>query len=105
MNLDSALTTFVAASWELLHQMEEALLKVEQASCDAETVNAIFRAAHTIKGSAGLFGLDDIVSFTHNAESVLGKVRSAELTMDAELAAVLLKVCDHSCKLVDHAAD
>jgi two-component system, chemotaxis family, sensor kinase CheA len=101
MNLDAAFTTFVAESTELLQQMEDALLQFDHLSCDAEAVNAIFRAAHTIKGSAGLFGLDEIVSFTHTAESVLDRVRAGEVTLAPELAAVLLKVCDHIGKLVD----
>lgn len=104
MNLDSALATFIAESRELLQQMEDALLHIEQAPDDADTVNAIFRTAHTIKGSAGLFGLDGIVSFTHTAESVLDKVRSGELHIDAELAALLLQAGDHIGILVGHVA-
>ena len=71
MNLDSVIGTFIAESQELLQQMEDALLQIEQTPDDAELINAIFRAAHTIKGSSGLFGFDSIVAFTHVAESVL----------------------------------
>ena len=53
MNMDEALQTFIVEARELLEQMEEALLRVEQMPDDAETINAIFRAAHTIKGSSG----------------------------------------------------
>ena len=69
MNLDlgDALQTFFAESRSLLQDMEAGLLRLESAPDDAEAINAIFRAAHTIKGSAGLFGLDDIVAFTHKA--------------------------------------
>jgi len=105
MNFDSALPTFIAESRELLQSMEEALLRIEQSPDDAETINAIFRTAHTIKGSAGLFGLDDIVAFTHVAESVLDKVRSGELRVDAELVALLLATGDHMSELVNNAAD
>ena len=104
MNLDAALQTFIAESRELLESMEEALLRIEQSPDDADTLNAIFRAAHTIKGSAGLFGLDDIVAFTHVAESVLDMVRSGELRVDAELVALLLAWGDHMSELVDNAA-
>lgn len=104
MNLDAALHTFIAESRELLENMEAALLRVEQAPDDDDTINAIFRAAHTIKGSAGLFGLDDIVAFTHVAESVLDKVRGGELCVDAELVALLLASGDHMTELVDNAA-
>ena len=105
MNLDDALNTFIVESRELLEQMEEALLRIEQAPDDGDTINAIFRAAHTIKGSAGLFGIDYVVSFTHVAESVLDKVRSAELRISPELVALFLAVCDHLGKLIDHVSD
>ena len=104
MNLDAALQTFIVESRELLDSMEEALLRIEQTPDDADTINAIFRAAHTIKGSAGLFGLDDIVAFTHVAESVLDKVRSGELGVDANMAAALLASGDHIRELVDGVA-
>jgi HPt (histidine-containing phosphotransfer) domain-containing protein len=56
--------------------METALLAIEGADDKSEMVNAIFRAAHTIKGSSGLFSLDHVVAFTHVVESVLDKVRA-----------------------------
>jgi two-component system chemotaxis sensor kinase CheA len=98
---DTALPTFVAESRELLREMEAALLVCEQAEASAEAVNAIFRAAHTIKGSSGLFGLEAIVSFTHVVEGVLDRVRSHTLMCDARLAAVLLDCCDHMRRQVD----
>ncbi|MCB4361826.1 chemotaxis protein CheA [Quatrionicoccus australiensis] len=102
MNLDDALKTFVIESRELLENMEEALLKVEQAPDDGDLIAAIFRAAHTIKGSAGLFGLDHVVAFTHNAENVLDMVRAAELRITGELVALFLEICDHMGALIDH---
>jgi two-component system chemotaxis sensor kinase CheA len=104
MDLDDALKTFIIESRELLEQMEEALLRIEQAQEDPEVINAIFRAAHTIKGSAGLFGLEYIVAFTHVAESVLDRIRGNELAIDAELVALLLAARDHIGNLVEHAA-
>ncbi len=104
MELEQALQTFIAESRELLEDMETALLAVGQADDPSEAVNAIFRAAHTIKGSSGLFGLDDIVAFTHVAESVLDRVRNGELTLDGELVALLLACRDHIGALVDAAA-
>jgi len=105
MNLDAALQTFIAESRELLQNMEQALLRIEQTPDDADTLNAIFRAAHTIKGSAGLFGLDDIVAFTHVAESVLDRVRSGQQAVDGQLVAVLLASADHMTELVDNVAN
>ena len=65
MNMEAAQQTFIAESRELLGDMETALLTLEKTPNDADSVNAVFRAAHTIKGSAGLFGLDGLVAFTH----------------------------------------
>jgi len=105
MNLDEALQTFIVEARELLEQMEDALLRVEQVPDDAETINAIFRAAHTIKGSAGLFGLDHVVEFTHVAENVLDKVRSGKLHITSELVVIFLAVCDHLGILVSRIAE
>ena len=104
MNLDEALNIFVIESRELLENMEAALLEIEQAPDDPDLINAIFRAAHTIKGSAGLFGLDHLVSFTHDAENVLDMVRSNVLHIDGDFVALLLKVCDHISALVEYIA-
>jgi len=101
MNLDGALQIFLVESRELLQDMESALLQIEHQPADSETINAIFRAAHTIKGSAGLFGLDSIVRFTHVAESVLDRVRGGEVVLDSELATVFLESCDQISALVD----
>jgi two-component system chemotaxis sensor kinase CheA len=99
INIDQVTYTFIAESRELLEQMESALLAVAHDGPDA--VNAIFRAAHTIKGSAGMFGLDPVVAFTHVAESVLDKARDGALPLDDELVALLLACRDHIGALVD----
>jgi two-component system, chemotaxis family, sensor kinase CheA len=104
MNLDSALSTFIEESRELLGAMEAALLEVEQAEQKEEMINAIFRAAHTIKGSSGLFGLDHVVAFTHVVESVLDQVRSGKLDIADQLVRLLLACCDHIGALVDAVA-
>ena len=104
MNLDDALQTFILESRELLEDMEAALLAVEQADAKDELINAIFRAAHTIKGSSGLFGLDHIVAFTHVVESVLDQVRAGKLTIPEQLVVLLLSCCDHIGKLVEGVA-
>jgi len=100
MNLDQALQTFIIECHELLAEMESALLAVEQAQPKTEMVNAIFRAAHTIKGSAGLFGLDHIVAFTHVVENVLDQVRDGKIEIVDRLVVLLLSCCDHIGSLV-----
>lgn len=101
MSMDEALMAFFTESRELLEQMESALLQLERNPQDEEIINAIFRAAHTIKGSAGIFGLDHIVKFTHVAESVLDEVRSGRLAIDQPLSGLLLRTGDHLRDLVE----
>jgi len=104
MNMDQVMHTFIAESRELLEQMEDALLEVGREADEAnreDGINAIFRAAHTIKGSAGMFGLDPLVDFTHVAESVLDKVREGAVPVSEALVALLLACCDHIATLVD----
>jgi len=103
-DLSEALQTFFAESRSLLHDMEESLLRLEAEPADAEAINAVFRAAHTIKGSSGLFGLDDIVAFTHKAENLLDKVRNGEVAMNEALIGLLLSSRDHIAGLIDLAA-
>ena len=100
MNLESALEVYISESRELLQDMEEQLLKVEQQDVTDEMLNAIFRAAHTIKGSAGLFGLDPIVTFTHAVEELLDAVRNHELALDPALVNLLLECHDHTAELI-----
>ncbi|MDT0140049.1 chemotaxis protein CheA [Acidovorax sp. PRC11] len=104
MNMEQALQAFIAESGELLEDMERVLLGVLQEDDPSDAVNAIFRAAHTIKGSAGLFGLDFIVDFTHVAESVLDKVRDGAIVLDESVVALLLACGDHTGRLVAAAA-
>ena len=75
MNLDDALPGFIAESAEIMREMEAGLIACTADSTDPETINLIFRSAHTPKGSAGLFGLDVIVDFVHVMETVLDAVR------------------------------
>lgn len=101
LDLDQALQTYIAEARELLQDMEDSLLRLEDNPNDADTIGAIFRAAHTIKGSAGLFGLDPIISFTHIVEDVLDRVRDGDVVIEANLIAVLLESGDHMLHLVN----
>lgn len=104
MNIESALPTFIAESRELLSSMDDFLLLLEHEPDNSEAIAATFRAIHTIKGSAGLFGLDCIVSFAHVAESVLDRVRDGELPVDDAFTALLLECGDHIGQLIDQVA-
>lgn len=101
MNMDAALQTFLAESHELLQAVEDGLLHLEENPGDTETLHALFRAAHTIKGSAGMFGLDPISGFTHSVENVLSHLRDGALALDGALAELLLACRDHIRALVE----
>lgn len=102
MNLDFALPTFLEECRELLQGMEESLLQLETDPTNQEAIASVFRAAHTVKGSAGLFGLDRIVAFTHVVENVLDRVREGELLIDERLGALLLQSGDYLTILLDN---
>ncbi len=104
MNLDQALPIFIAEARERLLNMEDCLLRLEREPDNADAINATFRAIHTIKGSAGLFGLDDIVRFAHVVENVLDRARGNELPIDAAFTAVMLDCADHIGHLVGQVA-
>lgn len=101
INLDQALQTFIVEARELLQAMEQSLLQLESEPGDEDAIGAVFRAAHTIKGSAGLFGLTPIVTFTHIVEDVLDRLRDGLIAVDAALIAVLLKSGDHMLELIE----
>ncbi len=69
---------------ELLAEMEKLLLAIDIATPDEEDLNAIFRAAHSIKGGAGTFGLNDLTDITHVLESLLDRIRKGEMALTAE---------------------
>ena len=98
---EAATPLFVAESRELLRDMERALLVLVQSPGDAEAINAVFRAMHTIKGSAGAFGFDVIVEFTHVLEGVIVEVRSGQRKANEDLLALLLDCGDHLSRLID----
>jgi two-component system chemotaxis sensor kinase CheA len=107
MSMDDALRTYVEESRELLEDMDSALMALETASAEDVPghLDAIFRAVHTIKGSAGLFGLDDVVEFTHDLENVLDSLRDQTLGLSTLLTSTLFKCKDHLSNLIEEVAE
>ena len=93
--------TYFQECEELLLAMEEGLISMESGDADGETINAVFRAVHSIKGGGGAFGFEALVSFSHKFETVLDHVRSGKLEADAQVVKVLLRAGDI---LADHVA-
>ncbi|HET7269345.1 MAG TPA: Hpt domain-containing protein, partial [Oleiagrimonas sp.] len=86
--------TFFDESLEGLDVMEDALLALENGASDPERINAIFRAAHSIKGGAATFGFGDVAAFTHVLESLLEEVRDGRRAADEETIELLLQSVD-----------
>jgi len=97
--LEAIKVTFFQECEELLADLEGGLLAMEEGAGDLETVNAVFRAVHSIKGGAGAFGLEPLVRFAHVFETLLDAVRAGSVPNTVELAAVLLRASDI---LADH---
>ncbi len=91
--------TFFQECDELLGDLESGLLAIEAGAGDDETVNAVFRAVHSVKGGAGAFGLDDLVRFAHVFETLLDEIRSGRKPCDHETVKTLLRASD---VLADH---
>ncbi|NMG37612.1 chemotaxis protein CheA, partial [Azoarcus sp. TTM-91] len=72
---------------------------------DVERLHALFRAAHTIKGSAGMFGLEAVVGFTHHVENLLSRLRDGALEPAPSLLELLLECRDHIEDLVGRALE
>jgi two-component system chemotaxis sensor kinase CheA len=92
---------FLEEAGDMLRQFEQALLVMENTPDDTENLNAAFRAAHTIKGTAGLFGFHAVVAFTHNVESTMEALRSGKLAISEEMFALLLQSRDQIGALLD----
>ena len=97
--LEAIKVTFFQECEELLADLEGGLLAMQEGAGDLETVNAVFRAVHSIKGGAGAFGLEPLVRFAHVFETLLDAVRAGSVPNTVELAAVLLRASDI---LADH---
>lgn len=92
--------TFFQECEEQMEALEQGLMTMEEGDTSSETVNAVFRAVHSVKGGAGAFKLTELVSFAHAFETVLDKIRSNQLTPDPEIMRLLLKSADVLSDLV-----
>ncbi|MCM4076058.1 chemotaxis protein CheA [Paractinoplanes hotanensis] len=92
--MNPLLAQFLAEAADLLSQVDEGLLELERDPSDPELVNEVFRAAHTFKGSSGLFDFPELTRLTHAAEDLLDAVRSGKLALDSGMADDLLAAFD-----------
>jgi len=100
-----ALPAFISEAQEQIETLEQLLLQLEDDPTDRELLDALFRCAHTVKGSAGIFGLDRVVAFTHHVETLLDRVREGHVALTPELSTLLLQCNDQIRVLVTSAQD
>ena len=105
MDMNEIKEIFFQECEEQLAELESGLLRLNDGDRDPETVNAVFRAVHSIKGGAGAFGLDDLVSFAHVFETTLDCVRSNRLEPTQDVLKVMLKSADVLADLTNAARD
>ena len=91
---------FIEEARDLARQAEECLLELERNPADGEAITRLFRAMHTLKGSAGLFSLLPLVNFTHHLENLLMAVRDGERALTAELVSLMLRCLDEITSMV-----
>lgn len=103
MDMSRFHAAFFEESREGLDVMESGLLGMEAGRSDADTINAIFRGAHSIKGGAGTFGFKYISDFTHVIETLLDEARAGKRHLDSAAISVLLTSVDVLRGMIDHA--
>jgi two-component system, chemotaxis family, sensor kinase CheA len=100
--MEEILQLFFEESCEGLDTMESGLLTLDN-SADRETINTIFRAAHSIKGGAGTFGFMEISGFTHSVETLLDEMRNGTRGITPDALQVLLQSVDVIREMVQSA--
>lgn len=92
---------FLEEARDLLKEAEDSLLRLETRPDDGEAINALFRAVHTLKGSAGIFSLDPLVALAHQLENLLMGVRDGVRGLDAALTSLMLQCMDELGVMLD----
>ncbi len=98
-SMEAIKATFFQECDELLADLEAGLLALEAGDGDGDTINAVFRAVHSVKGGAGAFGFEPLVAFAHVFETALDAMRSGKLGVEPEAVKTMLRASD---VLADH---
>ena len=105
LETDLFLEEFEAEAKNHIENIEASFLDTEQFTREPALMNAVFRAAHSLKGTAGFFSLEKIVAVAHELESVFTKIKDGELTVDDEITDIVLQSVDCLKDLVDNIQD
>jgi len=100
-SMDKFKSAFREEAFELLGKLEDQLLELESQPLNGELINAAFRAIHTVKGSAAMFGFDGVSKFAHEIETALDLCRSGKLSITKDFIGLALKARDHLSRLME----
>lgn len=103
--IDAHKQAFKEEATELLSELELTLLSLEHNPDDGELIAKVFRALHTIKGSAGMFGFDDITMFTHDIESAYDLIRNGAIKITKEIIDLTLTARDLISVMLTHSEE
>ena len=92
---------FLSEGRDLLKEAEDSLLCLERAPDDQPAINGLFRAVHTLKGSAGIFSLTPLVNLTHHLESLLMSVRDGQRPLTPALTSLMLSCMDELSAMIE----
>ncbi|MGC9257280.1 chemotaxis protein CheA [Desulfurella sp.] len=99
--MDEILGDFIVETTELIESLDEDLVAMEKSSKDADLLNKIFRAFHTIKGSSSFLGFEKITELTHKLEDILNSLRRFDLELTPSIMDAILLSVDKLKTMVD----
>ena len=94
MDVNQYLGIFLDESREHLESLNTQIMNLEQNPEDADTINEIFRAAHSLKGMAGTMGYKRMQNLTHDMENVFTEIRNGSLKVNSNLIDILFQCLD-----------
>ena len=101
-NHDDILAEFILEAREIIDQLDIDFVRFEENPNDQSLVGNIFRGLHTLKGSSGFFSLKRFEKLSHAGESLLGKIRAGQITLDLAKSSDLLKMNDVLRQIIEH---
>ena len=93
-DLDGLVKEFLVESYENLDRLDKEFLQLEKDPANREVISSIFRTIHTVKGTSGFFGFERLQHVAHHGESLLVKLRDAELVLNQDMGSALLRTVD-----------
>lgn len=97
--MDNLFKSFMAEARELMEEIEKGLLKLEKDPENVESISAVFRSMHTLKGSSGMFGLQRVTSLTHNLENIFDSIRAGKIKLNKDILTLSFQTFDHLQKV------